>query len=82
MLDAVVRHSFDELQHRQYVTARPKIALRGDTGERPVDPELSGKGQHRPWTLVPVPSVAVARGPWSRAVAQVDGKVRQPSPVF
>jgi len=44
------------------VTARPKIAFhlvclpfRGDLGERPVDPELSGKGLHQPWTRVPVP---------------------------
>jgi len=35
------------------------LPLRGDPSERPVDPELSGKGLHRPWTRVPVPSVAV-----------------------
>jgi len=54
------------LWHCQYA---PRLPLFGDPGERPVYLELSGKDLHWPWTQVPVPSVAVARGPRSRAVA-------------
>jgi len=38
------------------------LPLRGDPGERPIDPELSVKSLHRPWTRIPVPSIAAIAG--------------------